>query len=195
MRRVVIALVILLLLISCAREDFSVNSQHFERFVKASVDSIGYAYSYQERLCLRADFSNDNLQYSFKLISPSADLSWEGSFSDSVELAITDGAIFPSGDWEIIYYADNGSVSNQKMTLSSHPGPLSYFDKQGMLRTDYKVKVREFDSLGTLIKETDEATKGYKVSSSASYVIIEYVDRYLNNIEVRQNFYYSCNIL
>lgn len=187
MRRVVIALVCVLLF-SCAREDFQVDSQHLERFVKASVDSTGYAYSYQERLNLDVDFSNDNLSYSFKLTSPSGDLSWEGNLTGSAELAITDGAIFPPEEWDVIYYADNGNVINKTINLSKHPGPLSYFDKRRTLRTSYNVRIREFNNSNTLIKEADEATNGYVVSSSACYVVINYTDRYLNEIEVRQDF-------
>lgn len=186
MRRFILFLSLLVVLFSCAREDFTIDSQRLARSVKASVDSTGYAYEYRESLSFDVDFSNDDLKYSFRLTDPSGDLSWEGNITNSVELSITEGAVFPKGEWDVIYYADNGNDINEKITLSRNPEPLAFIDKNRVLKTDYSVSIREFDKNNKEIKKADAATKGYKVSASASYVLINYTDRFLNKIEVTQ---------
>ncbi len=100
MRRL-LPLFIVLLLFSCASEEFTVSSLSFSQ---SGDDAV-----------LHASFSDPDMSYTFRLVSPDGDLSWEGSFRGEEEdkisenLELTPGASFPEGEYSIIIYSDKGS--------------------------------------------------------------------------------------
>lgn len=189
MRKTLIILISLLTLFSCSRESFSIDSESLRRVCDITIDSSSEVISYKEALYLNAIFSNDTLKYSFLLKDPKKDLSWEGDISseNKIELAITPGASFPSGEWNVIYYADNGTELKSTIKLSGVDSDFPYITEDGILRTKYEVMILAYDSVGQEIDIITNLTDGYKIPNDVKSVKIEYVDRYLNDISIVQS--------
>ncbi len=107
MRRLLLPL--LLILVSCAAEEFTVSSLSL-------TEDDGDAY-------ISAVFSDPESIYSFRITSPDGDLVWEGAFSGDGEekkseaLEITPGASFPVGEYSLILYSDNGTEVRDTVNL------------------------------------------------------------------------------
>ncbi len=189
MRKALIILISLLTLFSCSRESFSIDSESLGRVCDITIDSSSEVISYKEALYLNAIFSNDSLKYSFLLKDPKKDLSWEGDIAseNKIELAITPGASFSSGEWNVIYYADNGTELESSIKLSGVDSDFPYITEDGILRAEYEVMIRAYDSACKEIDIITNLTDGYKIPDDVKSVKIEYVDRYLNDISIFQS--------
>lgn len=175
-------------LIACAKTAFTVDSSSLRRSVDISLDCEGDIISYHEIATISAMFSDNDLKYAFQIKSPDRDLVWEGDFStESVELGLTAGASFPSGDYPIIFYGDNGTEIISSLSLPAIDDVFPYISKGGFLVSDYKIAIVEYDDSGNEIKRDNGAEEGYKISQECSRVDISFTDRYLNRIRIKQD--------
>lgn len=178
----------IILLFSCQREGFDVDSISFRRNVEVVIDQRGIVESYGEELLLKASLSKNGQLYSFQVKSPDEDLIWEGSFDKDGEatLGITDGAMLPSGTYKAIIYSDNGSDKTVDLTLASVDLSFPYITQSGRLSSKKPATVVEFDSNGDEIRKSENVDSSYYIGTSAVEVEIDTLDRYQNNIVVMQ---------
>lgn len=99
---VAVAMAALLLVVSCAREGFSVSSARLEETDGA--------------LVFRFAPTDTELDYDFIVSSPSGELTWSGKaergeagYFVSPPLEITEGASFEKGEYSFILYGSNGT--------------------------------------------------------------------------------------
>ena len=183
--RLLVPLLSLILLFSCAEEDFDVSSLS----LSGSVDiTAGEETVRKETLTLRAAFSDPDESYSYRIETPDGLLWWEGGMSgddilSSEPLELTDGASFPSGDYPVLFYSTNGTELETTVSYGSDGSYPSFTD--GILSGD--AYVRELDADGSVIAEGERET-GYVLQDSACEAELSTVDRYGNRISVSQSF-------
>ena len=183
MHRFPLFLILSILLFSCAKENFTLESQSLKRKVEANLDSKGSLSKYKESLVLSARFSLNDLDYSFQIKSPDKELTWEGDYKDGgIELALTPGASFPEGDYHAIFYGDNGTESVLDIHLASIEYFFPYINQSRQLVTRRNATVIEYSEDGKEIKRTENATSGFFVDENTTKVVIEVIDRYQNTI-------------
>ncbi len=188
MLRLAAAAISVLLLFSCAEEQFSVSSLSLDMEREVSVASSGDS-SEHNTLYVSASFSSPDNVYTFRLVSPDGDLSWEGAFpgsgssrtSDPAE--ITDGAVFPEGEYSIMIYSDNGTEVSDTITLS-YDSVFRTFISGELSGSAF---VTEYAADGSVI-DAGERAEGYRASPEASSALIEYTDSRGNDVNLSQSF-------
>ena len=182
MRKLLPLIALMLLLFSCSKEEFSVSSLSLH-----SNDSISIEEGRAHRdsvLVLSASLSDDDdASYSFRVVSPDGDLSWEGPFDGSgigrAELEITPGASFPEGTYSIIIYSDKGTEYSGSMEYRAGDG-YPYFGPDGLTMDAYAIE----SDINGLVVGRGSRRSGYHPSPYASDAVITLTDRYGNSIEV-----------
>ena len=184
MRRLIPLFVILLLAVSCAKEEFDVSSLSLQGRREVSVQETAKT---EETLTLSASFSDPAESYSFSIASPDGLLRWEGAMTGSdmfsATLEITDDALFPDGEYSVLFYSSNGTELNTSVRYSSESGYPSFID--GSLDRDSYVL--EYDADGNLNGE-GERSEGYTADEDTVRVVIERTDRFGNTVSVSQSF-------
>lgn len=183
--KALIALIILLSLASCAKEGFSISEAELKRNIFISIDEEGIISSYKEEARLSIH-QEEKQKTAFKLSSPDKDLVWEGrldgSRAESDELLITPGASFLVGDYHCIFYGEDGSDISIDLSLPAIDKDFASF-KQGLLIAPYDAELL-INGEKITVKAGDE----YTIPDDTANVVINYRDRYLNAVEVRQAF-------
>ncbi len=179
-------LLAMLFLTSCAAEEFTVSSLSMNLEREAV---IAESISETDTLSLSASFSMPENTYTFRLVSPDGDLSWEGAFTGSDEvktsenLEITPNAAFQKGEYSIIIYSDNGTEVKETLSLSYDDG-LRHFESGILSGSAY---VSEMNEGGEVIAE-GRREKGYSLSSGTASAEIEYQDSYGQSVSITEFF-------
>lgn len=129
-------LLLIPLLFSCNKGDFTVDNVDLERTITFT-DS-----KRTERLVFSAECSERDAKYTFKLKSPDGILTWAGDLSNgrSEDLLITPSASFPEGDYSYIIYSEKGeSMSGtvylkrceDSYNLEKDPSLFTYPESEG----------------------------------------------------------------
>lgn len=175
-----------LLLSSCAAEQFSVSSlsMDMEREIV-----ISEAASESNTLSVSAVFSSPDNSYTFRIVSPDGDLVWEGAFSGSGSdktsetLEITPGAVFPQGEYSLLIYSDNGTEVEESLSLDYDEG-IRHFENGLLSGSAY---VRELDEAGNIISEGSRS-RGYEILQDTVTAEIDYQDSYGQSVSVTEFF-------
>ena len=173
----ILSFLLLILLLSCTSESFTISDAIFTRNISIAED--GRREEGVINLSIKEESDNDKT-YTFRMVSPDGDLSWEGKLEGNSEmycsqpLSITPSAIFPEGEYTLYIYSSLGSSKDIKLEINKVESKLGSLSD---LPLNSKVTMFERDSSQT---ENIE---------DADWAIIEYQDRYLNNITIREEIY------
>ena len=181
MRKFLPVIALMLLLFSCSKEEFSVSSLSLH-----SNDSISIEEGREHRasvLILSASLSDEDADYTFRIVSPDGDLVWTGPFDGRgvrrVELELTPGAAFPEGEYSVVIYSDKGtdySGSLEFRTEKEYP----YYGPDGLTMD---ASTTEYDINGLVVGK-GLRRKGYRPTPYAVRSEIDRVDRYGNTLEI-----------
>lgn len=116
--------------------------------------------------------------FTFSLISPSGDLTWNGILekeSDyyTASLLLGDNAIFEEGEYSLVVSSSSTSSFSQSLEISKREDIVSYSSHSYSY-----IKEELFDRDGEKTEKIEDA----------DYVIFSYLDRYSNNITIREEF-------
>ena len=176
-------------LCSCAKEQFSVENVYTERTINIFIDQNGNTARYNESLTLTSTITGEG-DFTFKVISPDGDLTWEGSIPHSgiQTLELPDGASFPEGNYKIIFYSEDGQDVEVNTfvpgvePLNSVPRFLPYAG----LSTDREVEVERRDDKKQVIDRVNMSSGDLIQNNDVFYISYNYRDRYLNQVVVEQ---------
>lgn len=186
MRRL-LPLLVLLLLFSCAEEQFSLSSVSLS--LSRSVSAASDSEIDSDSLYLSCSVSIPDSVYTFRVTSPDGDLVWEGAMTGEGEekrsepLLLTPGASFPEGTYSILIYSDNGTEMSTEAVLQYDDAIRSFL--KGQLSSD--AVVTEYADDGTELR-SGSRSGGYILPDDAFSVLVEYEDRYGNAVSVSQSF-------
>ena len=186
MRWLILAIA-LLLVPSCAQEEFELSSLSLSIEREAEISPDGEKES--SALFIEASVSLPDDAYTFRIVSPDGDLSWEGqlegSGSDrrSEAILLTPGARFPLGSYSMIIYSSAGTEVETEATLQYDATLRSFVS--GRLSGD--AYVSEYGEDGTIIAE-GERRRGYAIGGDAASADISYTDSRGNSVSIRQSF-------
>ena len=187
MRKVsaLIILMILLLLFSCSKEEFSVSSLSLRS--DSLITIADGKTTRDETLTLSASFSDDEAVYTFRVVSPDEDLVWEGTMDGSgvreAGLELTPGASFPEGSYSVIFYSDKGTVYSGSAEYSGSRNEYPHYGPEGLTMS---AETEERDVSGILVGR-GRREKGYVPSPYASSSIIRAKDRQGNTMEIHDD--------
>ena len=176
----------LLLITACAAEQFTVSSLSLSMEREAVIPGDAEE---ETELLISSSFSDPERSYTFRIVSPDGDLSWEGAFTGtgeektSVPLEITEGALFPQGEYSIIIYSDNGTELEDKVSLH-YEETLRCFENDLLSGAAY---VTEYNADGIVVAE-GRREEGYEKLEESVRAVIEYRDGRGNRVNVTQSF-------
>ena len=172
----------LLLLSSCAKEQFTVSSLSLSTDSGIHIQSSGRV-DRNEKMKLSASFDRA-ADYSFRLVSPDGDLVWEGSMSgESADIDITPGATFPEGSYKALFYSSEGTEYSTEIVYHGIP-EYAFYTEKGLSAPSY---TEEFSADAVRIGY-GRRERGWKPSENASYSLIEAEDGWNSTVHVRQDF-------
>lgn len=170
--RVLIFILCLFFLLSCSEKTFTLSSSSLTRNVYIDTEERKESVV----LCISLETKTDE-SFTFSLISPSGDLTWSGGLEKdgeyySATLLLGDNAIFEEGEYSLIVSSLSSSLS-QSLEISKREDIVPY----SSLSYSH-IKEEFFDRDGEKIDRKEDA----------DYVIFSYIDRYSNNITIREEF-------
>ncbi len=184
---------IIVFTVACERNGFEIYDCHLKRTADGIVDQYGTLSDMTEtaELSLRVSAS-DAMSYSFCLIAPDGDLSWEGSFDESFSesLMITPGASFLSGIYTLYILAEDGSEAEQQVQLGNgiQDYIIPHFDENGIFVSSISSDVNcEAYSSGDLVFSGIIAD-GASLDLDSGFAVISFTDRYGNMVSLRESF-------
>lgn len=173
----ILSFLLLLLLLSCTSESFTIGDATFTRNIYIAEDERRE----EGIINLNINEESDKAKtYTFRLLSPDGDLSWEGKLEGdrgmyhSQPLALTPSSIFPEGEYTLYIYSSLGSSKDIKVEINKVESKLGSLSD---LPINSEVTMFERDS-----SQTDNI-------KDADWAIIEYQDKYSNNITIREEIY------
>ncbi len=171
--RVCLFILCLFLLISCSERSFTLSSSSLTRNVYIDTEKRKESVVLSILLEAKTDES-----FTFSLISPSGDLTWRGTLENEDDyycatLLLGDNAIFEEGEYTLIVSSSSTSSLSQSLEISKREDIISYSSHSYSY-----IKEEFFDRDGEV---TD-------IKENADYVIFSYLDRYSNNITIREEF-------
>ncbi len=185
---ILIPVVSLFLLFSCAKDHFSVEGITFNRSINIEFDQAGEMVSSQERVSFSPSIIGSG-PFSVKVISPERDLIWEGEVKNRHRfyMDITDGATFPVGEYTFIFYNSDG----QDLELNARMAKVDDLDELGRF-VEYRgfvgkdsVSMKVYDEKDNVIDDI-LYTKGDELPEGYHHYTYSFKDRYGNDITVRQ---------
>ncbi len=162
-----------ILLFSCSRKSFSLSRESLTRTFVIEGET-------RKEEALLSFSPNEEGEYTFLLLSPSGDLSWEGKlekkgeFYSSDSLGITPGASFEEGEYTLYIYSDNGSSIKSSVRIAKEEGEYSY--SNAIKKNDASLTL--YDSNNNVVDDIVNADRAY----------ISYTDRYSNRVELTIEF-------
>lgn len=162
-RRSVSALLLLCLLLSCQKEQFTVSSLSLSSDSEILVNADG-SYAVNEKVMLKGSIEGRGEDsYSFRLTSPDGDLAWEDSFEGFAELELTPGALFPEGGYKLVLYSTNGTEYSGTVIYHGIP-EVAWYGPDGLTRESY---AEESDADGVLL-DSGMKSKGSQPGEAAA---------------------------
>lgn len=176
------ALIVLTLLLSCAKEQFAVDALSVTSDSLIHINADGTRET-ESKVVLKAEVEGAaDESFSFRLTSPDGDLSWESELFYEQELELTPGALFPEGTYDIIIYSSNGTEYTG--TVSYHGIPdCPYYSEEGLTRDSY---TEEFTKGGQRVA-FGKRSKGYQPSYYAETTIIKVEDGWGSTVTLTQD--------